>query len=202
MKGAEGFSHLHGSSKHPRAAERICGHISECWGNGSWKQQPIQPGLPSVSTTSENILRDLLTIAQRTSGSYRDGYPPLVLKTLKECLEAKKRDVESYERSLKSTTFGWPQGPVIKAILPIILQKTQPLSPLMIKKTTNSASSSSNDVNQSSGSPSKYKKPALKDLEKAIAAKISTLPESPHNEQRLEMVGHYEKLQSYLTQSS
>lgn len=89
--------------------------ISRLWGNSRWITQSPQSGLSPISLKSAETrghLRQIAELTQIKSGEMvPDGFPPIVLQVLRECIEKNEKTFKG------NRVFGWSQKRNIKDTL-------------------------------------------------------------------------------------
>lgn len=109
------------SGRFLNAARAMC--VS--WNNDKWINQAPMPGLSPISLKSSNLLTILRQIAQLTKvkpgEATPDGFPPIVLKALREAIEDWKSKVE---QSIREPSY-WSQKKAIPLALETLKRKLE-----------------------------------------------------------------------------
>lgn len=184
-----------GMQWHFQDHEKKRNRISELWGNTLWKNQKIRDELPPLSLTNGQILKHLVNIAELTSASDTE-FPPSVLSALRRALSARQSDPEAYQRSVRGSPSGWPQGPVVKDALELVKKESK-------GKSSQRPSTSSLQVGASSSSstfaalpslPSSSDESLLRDFETSTRSFISR--SSASRQMKSEAIQYLEKIKS------
>lgn len=103
----------------------LAAKISKLWCNTSWKEQRLRLDLGPVTPRSGQVLIMVFRMAELTAikdgkSSSNIGFPPLVLRALREALIKVEALVSKGKLGPNTSPSGWPQDRVTKAALPIL----------------------------------------------------------------------------------
>lgn len=102
----------------------VIGKIDSLWKNTTWKEQKLRSDLGTLVLLHHKILGPILKMAELTrveeGGSNDSGFPPLVLRALREALARDETSVSKKELKPNTSPSGWAQDRVVKAALPIL----------------------------------------------------------------------------------